>query len=140
MSVTYTVSLIMHYKQVLQDELMCVGGVHCLPLNAFCESENGNHLWANKDTNTNVVWDGLCKRYSYKDILGHKGTRHLPRTCQVPAETQDTDNDTSHRVLLIQEPRQPLRIAAPEFGGRRCARRMASSIRSGPAGARGVIR
>ena len=68
-----------------------------------------------------------------------------PRTAknrQEPAKNlpkHKTHNDTPHLILLIEEPRQPPRNAEPEFGGRRCARRMASSIRSGPGGARGVF-
>ena len=68
-----------------------------------------------------------------------------PRTAknrQEPAKNlpkHKTHNDTPHQILLIEEPRQPPRNAEPEFGGRRCARRMASSIRSGPGGARGVF-
>ena len=68
-----------------------------------------------------------------------------PRTAknrQEPAKNlpkHKTHNDTPHQILLLEEPRQPPRNAEPEFGGRRCARRMASSIRSGPGGARGVF-
>ena len=76
------------------------------------------------------------------DQQGPKHRQKPPRTCQEPAKnlpTHKTHNDAPHRKLLIKEPRQPPRNAEPEFGGRRCARRMASSIRSGPGGARGVF-
>ena len=63
-----------------------------------------------------------------------KNSQEPPRTCQEPAKNlpkHKTHNDTPHQILLIEEPRQPPRNAEPEFGGRRCARRMASSINSG---------
>ena len=34
-----------------------------------------------------------------------KNSQEPPRTRQEPAKTQDTDNDTPHRYLLIEEPR-----------------------------------
>ena len=85
-------------------------------------------------------------------VLSVFGSHFWPARAQAPPRTaknrqepaknlpkHKTHNDTPHQILLIEEPRQPPRNAEPEFGGRRCARRMASSIRSGPGGARGVF-